>query len=110
MPGSVKDRLNNYLNVNAFSRPLADTFGTMRRTTAELSQSRHPQRRCGSVQERHPHRIEIHTIAAGRLQCDQHGYVRHAAHELWSDELGVIDTYASGRGPREMQVAVKFYF
>jgi len=27
-----------------------------------------------------------------------------------ANRLGVIDSYAGGRGPRELQVAVKFYF
>jgi hypothetical protein len=110
MPGSVKDRLNQYFNVAAFSRPAPDTFGTMPRTlpnyrspgirnadaaifkNIRLTESKYVQLRLEGVNI-----TNTPTFATPHMSYG-------------ATNFGVIDTYASARGPRELQVAAKFYF
>jgi hypothetical protein len=110
MPGSVEDRLNNYLNVNAFSRPAADTFGTMPRTL--------PNYRSPGIRNADAALFKNLALTESKyIQLRLEGFnvtntpTFATPHMTYgATNFGVIDTYASGRGPREMQVAVKFYF
>lgn len=110
MPGSVEDRLNNYLNVNAFSRPAADTFGTMPRTL--------PNYRSPGIRNADAALFKNVTLTESKyIQLRLEGFnvtntpTFATPHMTYgATNFGVIDTYASGRGPREMQAAVKFYF
>ncbi|HYM13542.1 MAG TPA: TonB-dependent receptor [Bryobacterales bacterium] len=110
MPGSVEDRLNNYLNEAAFSRPAPDTLGTAPRT---LPNYRSPGIRNGDVavfknvsftESRYIQlRLEAFNITNTPTFATPH--MTYGA-----SNFGVIDNYAGGRGPRELQVAIKFYF
>ncbi len=110
LPGSVKDRMNHYFNEAAFSRPNPDTFGSMPRTlpnyrtpgirnadmaifkNAYLTESRYVQLR-----------LEAFNVTNTPTFAPPHM-------TFGASNFGVIDTYAGGRGPRELQVAVKFYY
>ncbi len=110
MPGSVEDRLNNYLNVNAFSRPAPDTFGTMPRT---LPNYRSPGIRNADMavfknvqlNETRYFQLRLEAFNVTNTPTFATPHMTYGA-----SNFGVIDTYANGRGPRELQVAMKFYF
>jgi hypothetical protein len=109
-PGSVEDRLNNYLNVNAFSRPAPDTFGTMPRT---LPNYRSPGIRNAdmaifknvSLTEARYFQLRLEAFNVTNTPTFSTPHMTYGA-----SNFGVIDSYAGNRGPREMQVAIKFYF
>jgi len=108
--GSVKDRLNQYFNLAAFSRPAPDTFGSMPRTL--------PNYRSPGIRNADAAIFKnIRFTEAKYVQLRLEGFnitntptfaTPHMSYG--ATNFGVIDTYASGRGPRELQVAVKFYF
>jgi hypothetical protein len=110
MPGSVKDRLNNYLNEAAFSRPAPDTFGSMPRT---LPNYRSPGIRNAdaaifkniNLTERKSLQFRLEAFNVTNTATFATPHMTYGA-----TNFGVIDRYANGRGPRELQVAVKFYF
>jgi hypothetical protein len=110
MPGSVKDRLNRYFNDAAFTRPAPDTFGTAPRTlpnyrspgirNADMALFKH----VSFTETRYIQlRLEAFNVTNTPTFATPHMTVG-------ATNFGVIDTYAGGRGPRELQVAVKFYF
>ncbi len=110
MPGSVEDRLNNYLNVNAFSRPLPDTFGTMPRT---LPNYRSPGIRNADMAIFK--NVALNEVRYFQLRLEAYNVTNTPTfatpHMTYgASNFGVIDAYAGSRGPREMQVAIKFYF
>jgi len=110
MPGSVESKLNNYVNAAAFSRPAPDTFGSMPRT---ISTYRSPALKNADVaifkniyftEQRYLQlRLEGFTVTNTPTFATPH--LSYGA-----SNFGVIDAYAGGRGPRELQVATKFYF
>jgi len=110
LPGSVKDRLGRYLNEAAFTRPAPDTFGNAPRT---LPNYRSPGIRNADMaifknvmfsESRYVQlRLEAFNVTNTPTFATPHMTVG-------ASNFGVIDTYAGGRGPRELQVAVKFYF
>ena len=110
MPGSVKDRLNQYFNLVAFSRPAPDTFGSMPRT---LPNYRSPGIRNADAAifktirftEAKYFQLRLEAFNITNTPTFATPHMSYGA-----TNFGVIDTYASGRGPRELQVAVKFYF
>jgi hypothetical protein len=110
MPGSVEDRLNGYFNVNAFSRPAPDTFGTMPRT---LPNYRSPGIKNAdmaifknvSLTEARYFQLRLEAFNVTNTPTFATPHMTYGA-----SNFGVIDAYAGGRGPRELQVAVKFYF
>jgi hypothetical protein len=110
MPGSVKDRLNHYLNEAAFSRPAPDTFGSMPRT---LPNYRSPGIRNADAaifknlnfSERKSVQLRLEAFNITNTATFATPHMTFGA-----TNFGVIDRYANGRGPRELQVAVKFYF
>ena len=108
--GSVESKLNNYLNAAAFSRPAPDTFGTAPRT---LPNYRSPGIRNADMAVFK----NVFFTESRYLQLRLEGYnitntpTFATPHMTYgATNFGVIDTYASGRGPRELQVAAKFYF
>jgi len=110
LPGSVKDRLGRYLNEAAFSRPAPDTYGSAPRT---LPNYRSPGIRNGDLsifknvaftETRYIQlRLEAFNVTNTPTFATPHM-------TFGATNFGVIDTYAGGRGPRELQVAIKFYF
>jgi hypothetical protein len=110
MPGSVEDRLNNYFNVNAFSRPAPDTFGTAPRT---LPNYRSPGIRNADMAIFK--NIALSEVRYIQLRLEGFNITNTPTfatpHMTYgASNFGVIDSYAGGRGPREMQVAVKLNF
>ncbi|MEJ7608924.1 MAG: hypothetical protein WKF37_22280 [Bryobacteraceae bacterium] len=107
MKGSVEGRLNNYFNTAAFSAG-PDTFGTAPRTlnyrtpgikNADASLLK-------NVAIRESMRVQFRLEAFNLTNTPT--FANRAPHlEL---NFGVISGYAGGRGPRELQVAVKFYY
>lgn len=108
--GSVEDRMNGYFNEAAFSRPAPDTFGSMPRT---LPNYRSPGIRNAdmaifkniSFTESRYAQLRLEAFNLTNTPTFGPPHMTYGA-----ANFGVIDTYASGRGPRELQVAVKFYF
>jgi hypothetical protein len=110
VPGSVESKLNNYVNAAAFSRPAPDTFGSMPRT---ISTYRSPAlknidaaifKNIYFAEQRFVQlRLEGFTVTNTPTFATPH--LSYGA-----SNFGVIDAYAGGRGPRELQVAAKFYF
>jgi hypothetical protein len=110
LPGSVKDRLNRYFNEAAFSRPSPDTFGTMPRT---LPNYRSPGIRNAdmallkniSFSESKYIQMRLEAFNVTNTPTFSTPHMTFGA-----QNFGVIDRYAGGRGPRELQVAIKYYF
>ena len=108
--GSVESRLNDYFNDAAFSRPAPDTFGTMPRT---LPNYRSPGIRNADMAlfknvhftEARYLQLRLETFNTTNTPTFGPPHMTYGA-----PNFGVIDTYANGRGPRELQVAAKFYF
>ncbi len=110
LPGSVKDRLGRYLNEAAFSRPAPDTFGNAPRT---LPNYRSPGIRNADMavfknvaftESRYVQlRLEAFNVTNTPTFATPHM-------TFGASNFGVVDNYAGSRGPRELQVAVKFYF
>jgi hypothetical protein len=107
--GSVESRMNNYFNTAAFSRPAPDTFGTAPRTlnyrapgliNADMSLLKNIAfKETKSLQLRLETFNITNTPTFGAPDAT-----------FGSTTFGVISGYAGGRGPRELQVAVKFYY
>ncbi len=107
--GAVVDRLNNYFNRAAFSRPLADTFGSAPRTL----NYRTPGIRNADLAVLKNFHISESKSLQFRLEADNVTNTPtfgtpNASFE--DNNFGVISGYAGNRGPRELQVAVKFFF
>jgi len=110
MPGSVRDRLNGYFNLNAFSRPVADTYGSAPRTlnyrtpgiaNADLTLGKKfPLRERRGVFE---FRMEAFNALNG---------VTFAAPNasFGGTTFGQITDYLSGFSPRVVQFAVRYDF
>jgi hypothetical protein len=107
--GSVESRINNYFNTAAFSRPAPDTFGTAPRTLN--------YRTPGIKNADFSLLKNVYITEAKRLQFRLEAFnVTNSVTfgtpnaTFGSSSFGVISGYAGGRGPRELQVAVKFYY
>ncbi|MDQ1472948.1 MAG: hypothetical protein QOJ99_4428, partial [Bryobacterales bacterium] len=107
--GSVESRINNYFNTAAFSRPAPDTFGTAPRTL----NYRTPGIKNGDFSLLK----NVYITEAKRLQFRLEAFnVTNSVTfgtpnaTFGASNFGVISGYAGGRGPRELQVAVKFYY
>ncbi|HVW84555.1 MAG TPA: TonB-dependent receptor [Bryobacteraceae bacterium] len=107
--GSVESRINNYFNTAAFSRPAPDTFGTAPRTlnyrtpgikNADVSLLK-------NVYFTEAKRLQFRLEAFNVTNSVTFGTPNAT---FGSPSFGVISGYAGGRGPRELQVAVKFYY
>ena len=107
--GSVESRLNNYFNTASFSRPAPDTFGTAPRTlnyrtpgikNADMSILK-------NVAFTESKRLQLRLEAFNVTNTPTFGTPNST---FGSSSFGVISGYAGGRGPRELQVAAKFYY
>lgn len=109
VPGSVRDRLNRYINPAAFSRPPADTFGNAPRTLSY----RHPGIRNSDLTLGknfylwEGHRVELRLEAFNALNGVVFG---KANTSFGGNAFGLISGYAGGFGPRQLQVAVRYEF
>jgi len=107
--GSVESRINQYFNTASFSRPAADTFGTAPRTlnyrtpgikNADLSILK-------NVSFTESMRLQLRLEAFNVTNTVTFGTPNAI---YGSSSFGVISGYAGNRGPRELQLAAKFYF
>ena len=107
--GSVESRINSYFNTAAFSRPAPDTFGTAPRTlnyrtpgikNADMSLLK-------NFNFTESKRLQLRMEAFNVTNTVTFGTPNST---YGSSSFGVISGYAGGRGPRELQMAAKFYF
>lgn len=110
LPGSVQDRLSLYLDANAFSQPVKDTYGTAPRT---LSRVRAPGLRSmdasihkliyfGENKARH---LQIRGEAFNLTNTPAFGF---PGMSVGSTTFGVISSQSNGA--RQLQVALKLNF
>jgi hypothetical protein len=108
--GPPSSRIDAYFNPAAFSRPAADTYGSAPRTlpnyrtfgirNGDLTLMKNfAIREQKSVQLRMEAYNFTNTPSFGRPNST-----------FGNSNFGIISGYAPGRGPREMQVGVKFYY
>jgi hypothetical protein len=108
-PGSVRERLDGYINPNAFSRPPADVFGSAPRTLSY----RHPGVRNADLTLGKTfylwegHRAEFRLEAFNAFNGVVFG---KANSSFGSNAFGLISSYAGGFGPRQLQIAVRYEF
>ena len=109
MPGSVRDRLDNYFNVNAFSRPAADTFGSAPRTlsyrtpgvgNADMVLSK-------QFRVREGHTLEFRLEAFNALNGVTFGTPNAS---FGGTTFGQINSYAGGYSARQVQFGVRYDF
>jgi hypothetical protein len=108
--GSVKDRMNSYFNTSAFSTPAPDVFGTAPRA---LSSYRAPGIINGDMTMAKNFRMAEKKSVQLRLEA--YNFTNTPTFgapnsSFGSTSFGIISGYAGGRGPRSVQVAVKFYY
>jgi hypothetical protein len=109
--GSVESRMNGtYFNADNWSQPDTDIFGTAGRT---LPACRTPGIKNAdmvlmkSVNFTERKQLQLRLEAFNVTNTPTFG---RPDSNYGSNTFGVISGYASGRGPRELQVAAKFYF
>ena len=107
--GSVQSRLNGYYNLSAFTRPDPDTFGSAARTlnyrapdawNLDFALSKNiyiTERKYAQVRMESSNFFNTPTFGA-------------PASAFGAGNFGTITGYASGRGPRNIQLGFKFYF
>jgi len=108
--GSPSQRIEQYFNVDAFSQPPQDVYGSAPRTLPNyrtfgirngdftlMKNVRFTEKRYAQI------RIESFNLT----NTPTFGRPNEA---YGSDTFGQITDYAPGRGPRELQLALKFYF
>lgn len=103
VPGSVESKLNNYVNAAPFSRPAPDTFGTMPRTVANY---RSPALKNADAAIFKNLRFTEALYMQLRLEASNVTNTPTFATPHLSygaSNFGFIDSYAGGRGPRELQ-------
>ena len=109
MPGSVRDRLNNYFNAAAFSRPDADTFGSAPRTLSYRNPGiRNADLTLGkNFRIREGHIVELRMEAFNAFNGVVFGKPNAS---VGGNAFGLITGYAGGFGPRQLQFAVRYEF
>jgi hypothetical protein len=108
--GSPSQRIDQYFNASAFSQPAADIYGTAPRTLSSY--------RAFGIRNADMTLMKNFAIKEGKsLQFRLESYNLTNTptfgvpdSSFGSSSFGVISGYASGRGARETQVAVKFYY
>jgi hypothetical protein len=108
--GSPGQRIDAYFNPSAFSRPAPDTYGTAARTlpnyrTFGIRNGDFSLMKNFTIAERKS--VQFRMEAFNSTNTPTFGTPNSS---FGSNSFGVISGYASGRGPREMQMAVKFYY
>lgn len=109
MPGSVRDRLDNYFNTAAFSRPATDDYGSAPRilnyrnpgfSNADLTLGkRFYVREKNSIEFRLEAFNAANGVAFGSPNASYGGTT-----------FGQITSYASGFNPRQIQLALRYDF
>ena len=108
--GSPISRLDNYLNPAAFSQPDPDAYGTSSRTSPNC---RTFGIRNGDFTLMKNFKFTEHKTLQVRMEAfnatntPTFGRPNEA---YGSDTFGQITSYAPGRGPRQLQLGVKFYY
>ena len=109
MPGSVRDRLDNYFNLAAFSRPAADTYGSAPRTisyrTPGFSNADLTLGKRFTVREKSA--IEFRLEAFNAFNGVSFGPPNAS---FGGTTFGQINNYASGFDARQIQLALRFDF
>jgi hypothetical protein len=107
MPGSIEARMNNYFNVNAFSQPVPDTYGTASRT---LPSYRGPGTKNADMTFMKNFMITEQKRVQVRLEAYNATNTPHWANpniSYGSTSFGII---SSASNARSVQVAAKFYW
>lgn len=109
MPGSVRDRLDNYFNVAAFSRPAADTYGSAPRT---LSYRTPGFRNADLTLGKRFHIREKDAVEFRMEAFNAFNGVAFAAPNasFGGTTFGQINSYASGFNARQIQLALRYDF
>jgi hypothetical protein len=107
---STDERLNRFFNDSAFSRPAPDTYGSASRTlpnyrTFGIRNADFNLMKNFKITERKF--VQFRAEAFNITNTPSFGRPNSS---FGNNSFGVIGGYASGRGPREMQLAVKFYY
>ncbi len=107
---SIDERLSNFFNPSAFSRPAPDTYGTAARTlpnyrTFGIRNGDFTLMKNFAIAERKS--VQLRLEAFNITNTPSFGRPNQS---FGNNSFGTISGYASGRGPRELQVAVKFYY
>jgi hypothetical protein len=108
--GSPSQRIDQYFNVDAFSQPPSDVYGSAPRT---LPNYRTFGIRNGDFTLMKNFKFTEHKYVQLRIESfnltntPTFGRPNEA---YGSDTFGQITSYAPGRGPRELQVGIKFYY
>jgi hypothetical protein len=109
MPGSVSDRLYNYFNKAAFTRPAIDTFGSAPR---ELNY-RAPGVRSADMALLKSFRVRERVRAEVRLEMQNAtntpGFAA-PSNAFDSTSFGIISGYNTGLGPRIVQIGTRVTF
>ena len=108
--GPPGQRIDAYFNPSAFSRPAPDMYGTAARTlpnyrTFGVRNGDFTLMKNFIFAERKS--VQLRMEAFNITNTPSFGRPNSS---FGSNSFGVISGYAGGRGPREMQVAVKFYY
>jgi len=107
---TTDERLNAYFNPDAFSRPAPDTYGTASRTlpnyrTFGIRNGDFTFMKNFNISERKY--VQFRAESFNITNTPSFGRPNSS---FGNNSFGLISGYASGRGPREMQLAVKFYY
>jgi hypothetical protein len=109
MPGSDRDRLDNYFNVSAFGRPAADTYGSAPRTLS------YRQPGLSNADLTLGKRFYLREKDAIELRLEAFNAVNGVAFaapnaSFGGTTFGQINNYASGFSARQIQIAVRYDF
>ncbi|MBI3280883.1 MAG: carboxypeptidase regulatory-like domain-containing protein [Acidobacteria bacterium] len=109
MPGSVRQRLDNYFNLAAFSRPAADTYGSAPRTlsyrTPGFSNADLTLGKRFFIREEDA--IEVRLEAFNAFNGVAFGPPNAS---FGATTFGQINNYASGFSARQVQIAIRYDF
>jgi hypothetical protein len=108
--GSPSERIDAYFDPAAFSRPAPDTYGTAARTlpnyrTFGIRNGDFTLMKNFAIAEQKS--LQFRVEAFNITNTPTFGRPNSS---IGSNSLGLISGYASGRGPRELQMGVKFYY
>lgn len=108
--GSINQRLDQYFNPDAFSQPPADVYGTAPRTLPYLrtfgikNADVTLMKNFKFTEQRY---VQLRVESFNVTNTPTFGRPNEA---FGSDTFGQITGYAPGRGPRELQLGIKFYY
>jgi hypothetical protein len=107
--GSIESRLNHYFNTDAFSKPAPDALGTAPRTLSYRSPGFHNAdmamlKNFGFTESK---RLQLRLEAINFTNSVNFGKPNAS---YLANGFGIINGYAGGYGPRQVQVGLKFYY